>query len=345
MLVGRCYPELKDVQILRGDFVPSVVILCTGNSCRSILAEALWREETGGQWRCASAGTQPTGTPHPLALAVLAEEGISVEGLTSQAVADFAGEQFDLAVTVCDLARQECPVFPGALRTVHWPFPDPAIHTSGDQITKTGLQVFRTARDAIRERIQRYMISVDLERRLNLVIDQLPGDVPAVRRDAYRILVSRSCIALDDHDGWSLLPGIVGETMGSFGWGWNGIYQLKDGGSVRRLELLHGAGPPVCTTIEEQPDSQPSGMCFDAVQQGSILIAFDVTKWPGYISCDGESGLKTVAGIARPILDESGEVVAVWDLDCTEQLNPADALVMDALIEGFGANGPPRWNR
>ena len=235
-------------------------------------------------------------------------------------------------MTVCDLARQECPVFPGALRTVHWPFPYPAIHATDDQVSEIGLQVFRTARDAIRDRIQRFMVTVDLERRLNLIIDQLPGDVPVVRKDAYRILVSRSCIALDDQDGWSLLPGIVSETMESFGWDWNGIYLLKGSGSAHRLELLHGAGPPVCTVIEEQPDSRPSGMCFDAVNQGSILVAGDVKQWPGYISCDGESGLETVAGIARPILDPSGEVVAVWDLDCTQQLHPADALVMDALI-------------
>ncbi len=325
--------------------MPSVVILCTGNSCRSILAEALWREETDGNWRCTSAGTQPTGAPHPMALAVLEEEGISVEGLSSQGIDEFTGEPFDLAVTVCDSARQQCPAFPGALRTLHWPFPDPAIHATGDQITETGLQVFRTARDAIRDRIQRFMVTVDLERRLNLVIDQLPGDVPTVRKDAYRILASRSCIALDDQDGWSLVPGVVGETMGSFGWGWNGIYLLKGGGSTRRLELLHAAGPPVCNIIEERPDSGPSGMCFDAVHQGSILIAADVKNWPGYISCDGESGLETVASIARPILDGSGEVVAVWDLDSTEELIPADALVMDALLEGFGANGPPRGNR
>lgn len=323
----------------------SVVILCTGNSSRSILAEALWLEETGGRWRCASAGTKPTGIPHPLAMAVLGEDGVSVEGLSSKAITDLDGESFDLAVTVCDSARDECPVFPGALRTVHWPFPDPAIHDSGDQISETGLQVFRTARDAIRARIQRFLVTVDLEQRLNLVIDQLPGDVPEARKKAYRNLVSRSCIALDEPDGWSLLPDIVGETMNSFGWSWNGIYLLKGGGSARRLELLHAAGPPVCTIIEEQVGSQTSGMCFDALHQGSILVAADVKKWPGYISCDGESGLDTVSGIARPIFDDSGEVVAVWDLDSTEPLNSADALVMDALIEGFGANGPPRWQR
>lgn len=321
--------------------MPSVVILCTGNSCRSILAEAIWREETRGLWRCASAGTQPAESPHPLALAVLEEEGIPVDGLSTQAVADFAGEQFDLAVTVCDFARQECPIFPGALRTIHWPFPDPAAHASGSE-ADVSVEVFRTARDAIRKRIQQHLVCVDLEKRLNRVIDQLPGDIPGPRRDAYRALVSRCSIALDEPDAWSQLPTIVAETMGAFGWDWNGIYLLKGVVPQRRLELLHAAGPPVCNTLEEQPQAQSSGMCFDAVQQGSILVAADVSKWPGYVSCDTDSGLKTRAGIARPILDESGEVVAVWDLDSREAVNPADALLMDALIEGYGAKGPPR---
>jgi putative methionine-R-sulfoxide reductase with GAF domain len=277
-----------------------------------------------------------------LTLAVLAEEGIPVEGLASQAVADFAGKTFDLAVTVCDSARQECAVFPGALRTVHWPFPDPVIHAVSEQDSAVSLEIFRTALNAIRKRIQRYLITVDFENRLHLIIDQLPGEIPSMRLSAYRELVSRCSLALDEQDPWAELPAIIADLMGAFGWGWNGIYLLKGNGAQRSLELLHAAGPPVCTTIEETPDSENNGMCFDAVNQGSILVASDVKKWPGYISCDEESGLETCSGMARPILDEAGDVVAVWDVDSTEPLNPADGLLLDALIEGFGANGTPR---
>ena len=81
------------------------------------------------------------------------------------------------------------------------------------------------------------------------------------------------------------------------------------------------------------------------MQQGSILVAADVSRWPGYISCDGESGLNTVAAMARPIIDASGEVVAVWDLDCSQQICASDALVMDSLIEGLSLAGPPERYR
>jgi len=320
--------------------MPSVVILCTGNSCRSILAEALWREETGGRWRCESAGTQPIGAPHPAALAVLEEDGISIESLRSQSIDEFSGETFDLAVTVCDSARKQCPVFPSATRTLHWPFPDPAEHLDGTVLDQQQLEVFRIARDSIRVRIQHHLRVLDLLERMELIIEQLPGDLHPQRRQAYRDLARRSVTTLDERAHWESLPQIIAEEMGTFGWDWNGIYLLCGQIPRRRLELGPAAGPPVCSPIEEQAQGH-SGLCFDAVQQGSILVAADVSRWPGYISCDGESGLNTVAGMARPIIDASGEVVAVWDVDCSQPICASDALVMDALIEGLSLAGPP----
>jgi len=76
-------------------------------------------------------------------------------------------------------------------------------------------------------------------------------------------------------------------------------------------------------------------MCFDAVDQGSLLVARDVKSWPGYVSCDGESGLQTISGMARPLLDAQGNVVAVWDVDIVEKLHPCDGLFIDALLEGI----------
>jgi len=328
--------------------VPSVLFLCTGNSCRSILAEALWREETSGTWHCVSAGTHPVGSPHPLAIAVLEEDQIQVDELQSQAMEDLNSQQFDLAVTVCDAARQHCPVYANATRTLHWPFPDPATHSEDGEITQQGLAVFRTARDAIRKRIQRHLLASDLIDRLDNIIEQLPGEIPEERRLAYGDLARRCAGALDEGHPWTALPEIVLEVMSPFGWDWNGIYLLRGEIPGRRLELAYAAGPPVCNTIQEQQGGA-SGMCFDAIEQGSILVAADVDRWPGYIRCDGESGLRTVAGIARPIFDESGEVVAVWDLDASEAVHASDALVMDALIERLGADGPPAvgsgWSR
>ncbi len=328
--------------------MPSVVFLCTGNSCRSILAEALWREETAGTWHSASAGTHPVGSPHPLAIAVLKEDQIPVDELQSQALEDLNSQQFDLAVTVCDDAHQHCPVYANATRTLHWPFPDPVTHSDVGETTQLELDVFRTARDAIRKRIQRHLLASDLIERLDHIIEQLPGEISEVRRLAYGDLVRRCAGALDEGHPWTALPEIVLEVMAPFGWDWNGIYMLRGELPGRRLELEHSAGPPVCNTIQEQ-QGQASGMCFDAIEQGSILVAADVDKWPGYVRCDGESGLRTVAGIARPIFDESGEVVAVWDLDASEAVHASDALVMDALIERLGADGPPAvasgWSR
>lgn len=326
--------------------MPSVVIICTGNSSRSILAEALWREETDGRWRCASAGTQPAGSPHPAALAVLEEEGIAVDSLRSQSIEDLAGEKFDLAVTVCDEAHQQCPVFPGASRTVHWPFPDPVKHLDsvkhldGLEVDQQQCDVFRVARDSIRKRIQHHIRSLDLLERMELIIEQLPGDVPQQRCVAYLEMARRAATALDEGTHWDLTPNIIAEVMEPFGWDWNGFYLLRGQIPRRRLELASAAGPPVCTPIEEQAHGR-SGLCFDAVQQGSILVAADVKNWPGYVSCDGESGLSTVAGMARPIMDATGEVVAVWDLDSSQQICAVDALVMDALIEGLSSAGSP----
>ena len=82
------FPELvnKRIRTMTKNVTPAVIFLCTGNSCRSILAESLWHEESRGSWKCASAGTRPTGIPHPLALKVLEEEGISVSDIKSQGI-------------------------------------------------------------------------------------------------------------------------------------------------------------------------------------------------------------------------------------------------------------------
>src|SRR5512140_154443 len=106
-----------------------VLILCTGNSCRSQMAEALWRELSAGQWEVHSAGSHPAGYVHPLAIRAMREIGIDVSGAVSKSVAEFADQGFDCVVTVCDHAREACPVLPGARQTLHWSLPDPV--TSG----------------------------------------------------------------------------------------------------------------------------------------------------------------------------------------------------------------------
>jgi len=133
-----------------------VLILCTGNSCRSQIAEFLWRDLAHGTWEVHSAGSHPAGYVHPLAIEVLRELGLDPAAAHSKSVAQFAHQSFDLVVTVCDHARQSCPLFPSASQTLHWPFEDP-VHATGplDQRRDT----FRAIRDQIAAKISEFLAS------------------------------------------------------------------------------------------------------------------------------------------------------------------------------------------
>lgn len=131
-----------------------VLILCTGNSCRSQMAEALWNDLGAGAWEAVSAGSRPAGYVNPLAIEAVAELGLDISQNKSQSVDEFAGERFDLAVTVCDHARDACPVFTNAAETLHWPFDDP-YYADGDDEQK--MAEFRRVRDEIRAKIADYL--------------------------------------------------------------------------------------------------------------------------------------------------------------------------------------------
>ena len=131
-----------------------VLILCTGDSCRSQMAESLWRQLGGDQWEAFSAGSKPTGCIHPLAVEAMAHIGIDITRQTSKHVDEFAKTAFDLVVTVCDGAKETCPTLPGAKQTLRWPFEDPA-QASGAAAEK--LAVFQRVRDEIRTRIAEYL--------------------------------------------------------------------------------------------------------------------------------------------------------------------------------------------
>ncbi len=117
-----------------------VLFLCTGNSCRSQMAEAIVNARMGAEWQAVSAGTKPAGYVHPKALTALAEIGIQHEG-RSKLADEFKGLDFDLVVTVCDSAAEECPVWLGKGKKVHHSFPDPALTDD--------LNDFRSVRDDI----------------------------------------------------------------------------------------------------------------------------------------------------------------------------------------------------
>ncbi len=106
-----------------------VLVLCTGNSARSQIAEALLATKGTGRVEAASAGSRPATRVNPYAVEVLRAHGIAWEGRAPKSIDDVAGERYDLVVTVCDNARDACPYFPGAAAQVHWGLPDPADET------------------------------------------------------------------------------------------------------------------------------------------------------------------------------------------------------------------------
>ncbi|MGD8456927.1 MAG: arsenate reductase ArsC [Anaerolineales bacterium] len=126
-----------------------VLFLCTGNSCRSQMAEALVNDRLGERWQAYSAGTQPSGFVHPKALAVLDEIGIQHEGY-SKDVSAVKDIPFDLVVTVCDDAAENCPVWLGKEKRVHIGFPDPAKITNTEEEV---MEFFRKVRDDIEKQI------------------------------------------------------------------------------------------------------------------------------------------------------------------------------------------------
>lgn len=126
---------------------PLVLILCTGNSCRSHLAEGILRAVAGDLLEVASAGSKPAGYVHPLGIVAMQEIGIDISAHSSKHMNDFLDREVETVITVCGNADQACPLFPGQLNRHHWPFDDPA-HATGSQ--EEILAVFRRVRDEIK---------------------------------------------------------------------------------------------------------------------------------------------------------------------------------------------------
>jgi arsenate reductase (thioredoxin) len=124
-----------------------VLVLCTGNSARSQMAEGLISHDLAGAWEAQSAGTQPADQVHPLAVQAMAELGVDISRHRPKHLREFWGERFDMVFTVCDNAQKSCPAWLGGGHVEHIGFPDPALATGSPE---EQLQVFREVRDAIR---------------------------------------------------------------------------------------------------------------------------------------------------------------------------------------------------
>lgn len=129
-----------------------ILVLCTGNSARSQMGEGLFRAVGGEGWEVFSAGTRP-GSVRPEAIAVMKEIGIDISGHRSKSVDEFSGRSFDYVVTVCDNARDNCPVFPADTERIHWSLEDPAaVEGTGPE----RLAAFRRIRDQIHDRVKAF---------------------------------------------------------------------------------------------------------------------------------------------------------------------------------------------
>ena len=127
-----------------------VLFLCTGNSARSIIAEALLRKTGGSAFEVYSAGTEPRGL-NPFTVQVLEQDGIDASSFYSKDMREFIGERFDFVIKVCDQAAERCPVFPGDPERIHWSFPDPAAEEGSDLVK---LAAFQETLRGMRRRIE-----------------------------------------------------------------------------------------------------------------------------------------------------------------------------------------------
>lgn len=132
---------------------PTILILCTGNSCRSHLAEGILQRALGDQYNVVSAGSKPAGYVHPLAIKAMSEIGIDIGGHRSKHLDEFLTREVETVITVCGNADQACPVFPGQLNRHHWGFDDPA-HATGSE--EEQMAIFRRVRDEIRRVFEAY---------------------------------------------------------------------------------------------------------------------------------------------------------------------------------------------
>ena len=132
-----------------------VLILCTGNSARSQMGEGLLRDLAGEEFEVASAGVDPSRV-RPEAIEAMREIGIDISNHRSKSVDEFNGQEFDYVITVCDNAREQCPVFPGTTKRLHWSFEDPAA-MQGSEAER--MAVFRRVRDEIKSQLKEFLRS------------------------------------------------------------------------------------------------------------------------------------------------------------------------------------------
>jgi len=151
-LIGSRYPNSQH-NCSMSSTKPAILVLCTGNSCRSHMAEGFLQEAVGDTADVFSAGSNPSGYVHPLSIKVMAEAGVDITDHTSKHMNEFLSRQIDVVITVCGNADQVCPHYPGQVARYHWGFDDPA-HAQGSE--EEILNEFRRVRDEIKIKFTAY---------------------------------------------------------------------------------------------------------------------------------------------------------------------------------------------
>lgn len=131
-----------------------VLIICTGNSCRSQMAEAFWRKHGGDRWEVVSAGTKPSGQVYPPAVQAMAEKSIDISHQESKSIRPYLNQHFGLVITVCDDTDRNCPFLPNADKRIHRSFDDPPKHRGTDE---ERLRITRHVRDEIEARVKEWI--------------------------------------------------------------------------------------------------------------------------------------------------------------------------------------------
>ena len=130
-----------------------VIFICTGNACRSQMAEGFLKHYKSNEYKVYSAGTNPTKV-HPAAIKVMSELNINISNHTSDHMNDFLDKKIDIVITVCDDANQKCPIFPGSQKSIHWSIEDPNKNWSDDENL---LDPYRKCRDTIEKKIKEFI--------------------------------------------------------------------------------------------------------------------------------------------------------------------------------------------
>ena len=164
-------------------------------------------------------------------------------------------------------------------------------------------------------------------------LDQWPGGLASRVLAEYRRAIEGVAETIGAGTVWKEAPRILRTVYLQRGFAWNGIYAQ----SGETLRLFSAAGPPVCAELSRRGGLGTSGMCWDAILMNQTLASPDVKRWPGYVSCDDDSGLRTVSGLVCPIRNGAGTPIAVWDLDCTAPLLPEDPLFFDRVFATLSA--------